>query len=678
MNYRIPSFSSSLGIFKKILIANRGEIACSIINTAKKMKIKTVAIHSPIEYNSLHVKLADESINIDSYDPKSSYMDINKIIQAAKKTGVQAIHPGYGFWSEDPEYAQEVLNNGFAFIGPNTKAMSIISSKSQSKQFAQKLKINFVPGNLENITSVEQTVNFANQIGFPIMMKCKNRQGSIFHVARNEDEVYSSFPLIQDELNSVFGNCELVVEKLIEDTHHISIQIIGDNYGNVVYLNDCDCSIQRRNGKFVEESPAFVLDESTRRKLGFESVLLAKALNYNSAGTCEFLFNSKTKETMFLEMNPRIPVENNLTKFTTGIDLIELMIRISAGEKLPFNQSQIKLNGCASEVRIYAEDPQKGFLPSIGTIIKYSEPDPRNKYLFCQSGVVEGDEITTHYDPLLSILVTFGKTRTSALKEMKIALEDYVIEGVNQNISFLRALLDQKDYNSGNFSTQYIEKYWPEGFKGVELKEESSIHLVASSVVIDTIRKLRDYTISGNLEPSNFRNEEIVVQLMNKEYSCFVLDFSDNAFVVEIDKKIIYVDDVDWTVDGYLFKAFVDGIPVTVQVVESLTHGYIIRYIGTKFQILVGSKRMFELLKWMPQKKEIDQLKFIAAPMAGKIYSMTQKKSGDSVHKGEELFVIEAMKMQNRLVAKNYSTIKSIFKETGDKVSVDEILIEFY
>ncbi|KAJ5067291.1 methylcrotonoyl-coa carboxylase subunit alpha -related [Anaeramoeba ignava] len=673
----IRSFATK-PVFDKILVANRGEIACRIMRTAKKMGIKTVGVYSDADLSSLHVAKADEVVRVGPAPSNQSYLIIENIINAAKKTGAQAIHPGYGFLSEKREFSKAVADNGMVFIGPHADAIDQMGCKIASKKIAKAAGVNVIPGYVGEVFTPEEVLKIAHQIGYPIMIKAAGGGGGKgMRVAWNDEEAKEGIRLSKEEAKSAFDDDRIFIEKFIDNPRHIEIQVLADNYGNAVYVNERECSIQRRNQKVIEEAPSIFLDPATRKKMGEQAVMLCHAVKYNSAGTCEFIVDPN-KNFYFLEMNTRLQVEHPVTEYTTGLDLVEHMIRVAAGEKLSVKQSDIGINGWATECRVYAEDPERGFLPSIGTLVKYKEPEiPEDKSIRIDTGFIDGAEISMFYDPLISKLITYGKTRNESIQRMKEALDSYVIEGVNHNIPFLRAILDQPRYVEGKITTKYIPEMWPDGFKGVVLKPDEKEQLAAGAIIMDLLRAEKAHTISGKLQ--GFKHDpqsEFVVQFLEEKYNCDVEKTKDGYIITANGNKNI-VKDIDWIVDDHIFKATINNKKVVLQMIKPKPEGFVIRHLGTKFDVFVRTKRQAELAPFMPEPIVLDTSKFLVAPMPGMIFSITDKKPGDKVNAGEELCIIEAMKMQNLLKCEKDTTIKKINVKTGQNVGVDEILIEY-
>ena len=605
-------------------------------------------------------------------------MNIPAILDAIKKTGAQAVHPGYGFLSEKAHFAEELEKRGIAFIGPTSSAIHAMGDKIESKKLATKAKVHVIPGKLTDVERVEDAIAMAREITYPVMIKASaGGGGKGMRIAWNDQEFVENFKMAKDEAAAVFGDDRVLIEKYIDNPRHIEIQVLSDGKGNTIYVNERECSIQRRNQKVLEEAPSSFIDPETRKAMGQQACQLADAVGYRSAGTCEFLVDSN-KYFYFLEMNTRLQVEHPISEYISGIDLVEWMIRIAAGEKLTVKQSDIGINGWAMEARVYAEDPLRNFLPSIGYLDKYQEPDTKDGSVRVDAGVEEGGEISIHYDPLISKLITHGKTREESIEKLKKALDTYVIRGVNHNVPFLRSVLENNRYVSGNISTKFIPEEYPNGFKGHILNEQHTDELVSSSAVMNYLRKQRDFSISGKITDNVEypQQQEYVIVADEKEYNIVIskLD-NDNEFTVTINGKEHNVT-VDWPVDTTLFHAVVDGKSVTLQVMINTTLGFKLQHYGSQYDVLVQTPLQHKLAKFMPVKEKVDTSKFISSPMPGRIISVG-KVAGDKVVLGEGLVVMEAMKMRNILRAERDGIIKKVNVKEGDNVPVDTVLIEF-
>ncbi|RKO91674.1 carbamoyl-phosphate synthase L chain, ATP binding domain-containing protein [Blyttiomyces helicus] len=625
--------------FDKILIANRGEIACRVIKTAKKMGIKTVAIYSDADANSLHVRLADEAVNVGPPQTTKSYLSIPNIIGAIKQTGAQAVHPGYGFLSENSQFVHALDQVGAVFIGPNEKAMAAMGDKIQSKIIAEKAKVNTIPGFNGVVTDADHAVRIAKEIGYPVMIKASaGGGGKGMRIAWNDEEARDAFKISSSEALSSFGDDRLLVEKFVEDPRHIEIQLIGDTHGNVIYLPERECSIQRRNQKVIEEAPSTHIDEATRKAMGEQAVALAKNVGYYSAGTCEFLVDPH-RNFYFLEMNTRLQVEHPITEYITNLDLVEQMIRVAAGQKLAFSQSDIKISGWAFESRVYAEDPEK-YLPSIGTLSKYVEPRGVANEVRCDSGIVEGSEISIYYDPLICKLCTHGPTREEAIVNMENALDNYVIKGVTHNIPLLRDVISHPRFKSGKISTAFLAEEYPEGFKGHKLTLTTRQNLLAVAALVHAKRDFRNRSwlsgggSFGEAAPEASRTWNLFVGVLGDETKAEVVRGRDGAFKVSLDGQPFSISS-DWALESTVIQAKLTDAAgaardTTIQYLDRTPLGYQLQMNGTKFSVSVKTPKQQELSKYIKEKEKIDLTRMILAPMPGSVVSI-------AVHEGQEV-----------------------------------------
>ncbi|KAJ3191468.1 hypothetical protein HK101_007685 [Irineochytrium annulatum] len=676
--------------FDKILIANRGEIACRVIKTAKKMGIKTVAIYSDADANSLHVRLADEAVHVGPPPTSLSYLNIPNIIKAIKQTGAQAVHPGYGFLSENSQFVKALDEANVAFIGPSERSMFLMGDKIESKKIAEEAKVNTIPGYNGVIEDVEHAVKVAKDIGYPVMVKASaGGGGKGMRIAYDEKECREAFRLSKQEAKSSFGDDRMLVEKFIEEPRHIEIQLIGDKHGNTYYLPERECSIQRRNQKVIEEAPSVHIDMATRRAMGEQAVALAKKVGYFSAGTCEFLVDPQ-RNFYFLEMNTRLQVEHPITEYITGLDLVEQMIRVAANQKLAFNQDEIvKPKGWAFESRVYAEDPEK-YLPSIGTLSRYIEPVAQGNEIRCDSGIVEGSEISIYYDPLICKLCTYGETREDARHKMEEALDDYVIKGVTHNIPLLRNVISHPRFASGKISTKFLAEEYPTGFKGASLDATQRLQLVSMAALLHVRRDLRNRTwISGGgafaggdhgrtVQPKVDR-WDLRVRVGARGEAFAEVDVrrtQDGELKVMVDGKEVEVD-ADWKLEAPIVKGTVDGQRVVVQYLDKLPTGYRLQYLGTKYKVSVLSPAQLEAIKYKREKPKLDLTSMILSPMPGSVVSVAVNE-GDVVLEGAEMAVVEAMKMQNVIKAPRAGKVKKVLVKSGQSVAGEEIMIELY
>jgi len=657
-------------MFSKILIANRGEIAVRIIKTCRRMGIATVVVYSEADADSLGVEMADETVFIGPAPAAQSYLLADKIVEAVRSTGAEAVHPGFGFLSENAGFARRLAEEGIVFIGPNPHAIEAMGDKIESKKFATKAGVSVVPGHVGEIDDIAHAIKISEEIGYPVMIKASaGGGGKGIRVAWNRKDVEEGFPAVKGEAKASFGDDRIFIEKFIESPRHIEIQVLGDKHGNVVHLFERECSIQRRNQKVVEEAPSPLLDEKTRAAMGAQAVALAKAVQYDSAGTVEFVAG-QDKSFFFLEMNTRLQVEHPVTELITGVDLVEQMIRSAYGEKLPFAQKDLKIKGWAIESRIYAEDPYRGFLPSIGRLVRYDPPQegelPDGSIVRNDAGVREGDEISMFYDPMISKLSSWAKTRDEAIDVMGRALEDFHIEGLGQNIPFLAAVMDQPRFRSGKLSTNYIKDEFPEGFVGLP-PSDGQRDLVAA-VALSMHR-----TLLARAAPEQLRQDWIVVA--GHEKRAVRVSGNGGGIIVEIDGRKMHLEGVRWRPGQASFRATLDGKPFTATV-KPAAEGFVIRHRASRMHVLVLTPRSAELHEKLPPKKAADTSKMVLSPMPGLVVTL-DVIVGQQVRAGEAVAVIEAMKMQNIIRAERDGTVKAVNAQSGDSVAADEVLVEF-
>lgn len=666
--------------FDKILIANRGEIACRIMKTCKKMGIKTVAIHSDVDSNAVHVKMADEASCVGPAPSNKSYLNLDAVMEAIQKTGAQAVHPGYGFLSENKDFARRLAAEGVAFIGPDTHAIQAMGDKIQSKLIAKKANVNTIPGYDGVVKNVDEAVKIAREIGYPVMIKASaGGGGKGMRIAWDDNETREGFRFSSQEAASSFGDDRLLIEKFIDNPRHIEIQVIGDKHGNTLWLNERECSIQRRNQKVVEEAPSTFLDPETRRAMGEQAVALAKAVNYYSAGTVEFLVDSK-RSFYFLEMNTRLQVEHPVTECITGLDLVQEMIRVAKGYPLCHKQADIPINGWAIECRVYAEDPYKSFgLPSIGRLSQYEEP-LHVPNVRVDSGIQEGSDIGIYYDPMISKLVTYGANRAEALQRMEEALDTYVIRGVTHNIPLLREVIIHPRFVKGDITTNFLPEVYPDGFKGHKLQESELKELLATaaSIYVASLLKAQRFLRRSTRAPAAKREErswELSVQLDDGTHSVTVSQ-AGSSYIVEVDGKTLSVTS-EWNLASPLLPITIDGTPRTIQCLHRDAAGNMkIQYLGTAYKVQVLTQLAAELNKYMPEKVLEDVGNSIMSPMPGTIVSI-DIAVGDEVSEGQEVCVIEAMKMQNSLIATKSGKVKVLNCKPGDTVGEGDVLMEF-
>ncbi len=659
-------------MFEKILIANRGEIACRVIKSARKMGIATVAVYSDADRDALHVQMADEAVHIGASPSAESYLVADRIIQACIDTGAQAVHPGYGFLSENSSFCEALAKKGIAFIGPKTKAIEAMGDKITSKKLANKANVNTIPGYNDVVKDAKQAVKIAKDIGYPVMLKASaGGGGKGMRVARNDDECLDGFERAANEARSSFGDDRIFIEKFIEEPRHIEIQIMADKHGNIIYLNERECSLQRRHQKVIEEAPSPFLDEATRKKMGEQAVALAKAVDYESAGTVEFIVDPNRKF-YFLEMNTRLQVEHPVTELTTGIDLVELMIRVAAGEKLPIAQEDVGINGWSIESRVYAEDPFRNFLPSTGRLVYYRPPE-EDDHVRGDAGVFEGGEVSMFYDPMVAKLITWGADREQAIAKMRVALDQFIIRGISTNIGFLAALMAHEKFESGNINTNTIAEEYPEGFHPADLPHEDPAIII--SVVGSVVRKYRDRAaqVEGQLRGHRRKVPSDWVVIMNGEQHSISVVPMEGGYDVLYNGKT-YAVRSHWEFGQLLFTGTVNGEEVVVQV-ERHDQLYRLSRGGSQSDVLVLSPRSAELYKLMPEKVAPDTSGQVTAPMPGLLVSVSVAE-GDEVKVGEELAVLEAMKMENALRAERNGVVSKLNFAAGESVEVDEVILE--
>lgn len=656
-------------MFSKILIANRGEIAVRIIKTCRRMGIKTVVVYSEADADSMAVEMADEAVFIGGAPASESYLVQDKIVDAVRQTRAEAVHPGFGFLSENASFARRLAAENIVFIGPNPKAIEAMGDKIESKKFAAKAGVSTVPGHVGEIDDTAHAIKIAEEIGYPVMIKASaGGGGKGIRVAWTRKDVEEGFPAVRAEAKASFGDDRIFIEKFIESPRHVEIQVLGDKHGNVVHLFERECSIQRRNQKVIEEAPSPLLDEKTRKAMGDQAVALAKAVGYDSAGTVEFVAG-QDRSFFFLEMNTRLQVEHPVTEMITGVDLVEQMIRSAYGEALPFAQKDLKINGWAMESRIYAEDPYRGFLPSIGRLVRYSPPEEGERpygLVRNDAGVREGDEISMFYDPMISKLSTWGKTREAAIDAMGCALEEFHIEGLGQNIPFLAAVMDQPRFRSGKLSTNYIKDEFPDGFQGLPPTDRQRDLMSAAALAMHRV-------ITRRAAPDLLRDDWIVVA--GHKQQAVKVQADNGHIVVETEGRAIRLDDIRWRPGEPTFRARFEGQDVSLAV-KPAAEGFVVRHRAAVQHILVLTPRSADLHAKLPPKKAADTSKMVLSPMPGLVVSIDVAQ-GQEVKTGEIVAVLEAMKMQNILRAERDGVVKAVSVKAGDSVAADEVLVEF-
>ena len=671
-------------VFDKLLIANRGEIACRVIKTCRKMGIKTVAVHSTADEQAKHVAMADEAVCIGPPSSNQSYLCIDKILDACHKTGAQAVHPGYGFLSENSDFSAQLAKINVAFVGPDAHSIEAMGDKIQSKILANKAGVTCIPGYRGEITSHEQLLKVSNEIGYPVMVKASGGGGGKgMRVAYNDKECVEFHDLCKGEALAAFNNDKMLVEKFIENPRHIEIQIIADRHGNTIYLPERECSIQRRNQKVLEEAPSCLIDPETRKRMGEEAAAMARAVNYVTAGTVEMVVNPQ-KEFFFLEMNTRLQVEHPITELITGVDLVEQMILASANLPLSIKQNDIKINGWATEARVYAEDPMKKYFPSIGRLSSYEEPTGEGVRV--DSGIIEGSQISVYYDPLISKLCTWGPDRNTSLERMRLALDQYVIRGLTHNVCLLRDVITQERYIKGDLTTNYLAETYPDGFKKAPMNDGQTKRLLSTTCIMHALRsqasylkestktKLLDLTMVGSLGVD--RTDETIFSIKQvNDYTFDVAQLNEDGSVA--DKATIQMC---WKLDHPVISIAVEGFGTEKADVLQLFHTneliYDMQYHGTVFAVNAMTIEQARVAKFIPAPVTAVNMKQLLSPMPGVIIEVSVK-AGDVVVVGQDLLTLEAMKMRNKLHAEIDGTVKSVSIKVGDNVEDSALLIEF-
>ncbi len=681
-------------MFTKILIANRGEIACRVIATARKMGIATVAVYSEADKEARHVQLADEAVLLGPAPSRESYLVADRIIEAAKKTGAQAIHPGYGFLSENEAFAKRVEDEGMAFIGPRHFSIAAMGDKIASKKLANEAKVNTIPGWNDAIESAERAVQIAKDIGYPVMIKASaGGGGKGLRVAYNDKEALEGFTACQNEARNSFGDDRIFIEKFVQEPRHIEIQVLGDSHGNVIYLNERECSIQRRHQKVIEEAPSPFISDATRKAMGEQAVALAKAVKYQSAGTVEFVVG-KDQDFYFLEMNTRLQVEHPVTECITGLDLVELMIRVAAGEKLPLTQADVKREGWAIECRINAEDPFRNFLPSTGRLVRFTPPaqtmfQANTTDLLgvrVDTGVQDGGEIPMFYDSMIAKLIVHGTDRLDAIAKMREALNGFVIRGISSNIPFQAALLAHPKFVAGDFNTGFIAEHYGQGFRAEDVPHSDPDFLVAMAAFVRRKSRERAAGLSGQLPGYGVK--------VGHDYSVIALDAAGEHVhkAVHVDEVVGQIGSAVVTVDGkrYAISSLsrlndicvtgtCNGQPFTVQIERGTPRNplaLVVQHNGTRIETMVVSPRMAELHALMPFKAPADMSKYVLSPMPGLLVDIAVQP-GQKVQAGERVAVIEAMKMENVLFAAADGIVSKVLAGKGESLVVDQPIVEF-
>ena len=660
-------------MFDKILIANRGEIACRVIKTARKMGIKTVSVYSDADRNALHVRMADEAVHIGAAPSAESYLVAERIVQACKDTGAQAVHPGYGFLSENASFQNALDKEGIAFIGPGNRAIEVMGDKITSKKLAAEAGVSTVPGYTGLIDDAEHAVTIAQDIGYPVMLKASaGGGGKGMRVVYDDADCRDGFERARNEAISSFGDDRVFAEKFIEEPRHIEIQVLADSHGNTIYLGERECSIQRRHQKVIEEAPSPFLDEKTRKAMGEQAVALAKAVDYKSAGTVEFIVDGD-KNFYFLEMNTRLQVEHPVTELITGQDLVEWMIKIADGEKLTLKQKDVQLNGWAVESRVYAEDPFRNFMPSIGRLVRYKAP-AETANVRVDTGIEEGSEVSMYYDPMIAKLVTYGETRDEALEHMGEALDAYYIRGVSHNISFLNALIAHPRFVEGRLTTIFIAEEYPDGFHAADVPQDDPALAVVTAAMINTRLMDRAALLSGQVPSHERQVPSNWVAVINREETPLTVKLVGGGYKVTIEGKDYEILS-DWEAGQPLVEASINGKAVTFQQ-DKVGAGLRLFRRGAQIDITVCTPRAAELNRHMIEKIPPDLSKFLLSPMPGLLVKCAAQ-AGDEIKAGEELAVVEAMKMENSLRAEEDVVIKKVLADEGDSLVVDQPILEF-
>ncbi|MEM9496636.1 MAG: acetyl/propionyl/methylcrotonyl-CoA carboxylase subunit alpha [Pseudomonadota bacterium] len=680
-------------MFKKILIANRGEIACRVIKTARKMGIGTVAVYSDADRSALHVQMADEAVHIGPPPAAESYIVIDKIMEAIAQTGAEAVHPGYGFLSENPRFAEALEAAGVAFIGPPKGAIEAMGDKITSKKIAQDAEVSTVPGYMGLIADAEEAVKISGDVGYPVMIKASaGGGGKGMRIAWTDDEAREGFQSSRNEAAASFGDDRIFIEKFVTQPRHIEIQVLCDSHGNGIYLGERECSIQRRNQKVIEEAPSPFLDEATRTAMGEQAVALAHAVGYASAGTVEFIVDGD-KNFYFLEMNTRLQVEHPVTELITGVDLVEQMIRVAAGDALSITQDDVTLTGWAMESRLYAEDPYRNFLPSIGRLTRYRPPAevaagpllaegkwqgdaPQGETAVRNdTGVYEGGEISMFYDPMIAKLCTWGSDRATAIAGMRSALDGFELEGIGHNLPFLSAVMDHPRFVSGEITTAFIAEEYPEGFDGVTLDDVALRKVAAACAAMHRVAEIRRTRVSGRMDNHERKvGEDWVVSAQNQRFTVHIAADRDGSTVTFEDGTQHRIAS-DWTPGQTLARITVDGAPLLLKV-GKVSGGFRIRSRGADLRVHIRTVRQAELATLMPEKLPPDTSRLLLCPMPGLIVTVNVAE-GDEVQEGQALCTVEAMKMENILRAERRAVVTKINAGPGDSLAVDDVIMEF-
>lgn len=660
-------------MFDSVLIANRGEIAIRIMQTAKRLGMRTIAIYSEADTNALHVKHADDAIYVGPSSAAESYLKVEALLRAIDQSGAQCVHPGYGFLSENEAFAKAVTDMGVTWVGPGPDAIHKMGDKIESKKIASAAGVTTVPGILDAVKDITSARKVAAEIGYPVMIKAAaGGGGKGMRVARSENDLEEGMQLAASEAKSSFGDARVFIEKFFDDPRHIEIQILADKHGNIVALGERECSIQRRHQKVIEEAPSMFLSDERRQQMFAQSIALAREVGYSSAGTVEFIVD-QSGDFYFLEMNTRLQVEHRVTELITGIDLVEQMFRIAYGQKLPFTQEQVQINGWAFEARVYAEDPSRGFLPSTGRILRYQEPEVKGTVLV-DTGIYEGGEVSMFYDPMIAKICTHAATRDAAIDLMRTALNETIIRGIAHNIGFLDHVMAHERFRKGDISTNFIAQEYPAGFTGAELDSEAKRICMAVAVFCYLRDVERAAQISGQI-PGRERaiGQRWVVNIENSNYPVYVRK-KQHGYDIGYDDGLIVIRS-SWRLGNQLFQGSVNGLPISVKT-QRLAEGYTLSFAGYDVRAVVRTPRVAELAQYMPKTDHTESETELRAPIAG-LVSKINVKEGDNVTAGQALMVIEAMKMENIIYADYDGFVKAVHIKAPASVAADELLIEF-
>ena len=665
-------------MFKKLLIANRGEIACRVAKTARKMGIETVAVYSDADAEALHVRMCDHAVHIGPAPANQSYIVIENILRAIRETGAEAVHPGYGFLSENKSFAEALEKEGVAFVGPPPGAIEAMGDKITSKKIAAEAGVSTVPGYMGLISDADEAVRISGEIGYPVMIKASaGGGGKGMRIAWTDEEAREGFQSSKNEAAASFGDDRIFIEKFVTQPRHIEIQVLADAHGNTIFLGERECSIQRRNQKVIEEAPSPFLDEATRQSMGAQACALASAVGYTSAGTVEFIVDGD-RNFYFLEMNTRLQVEHPVTELITGIDLVEQMIQVAAGEALSIRQEDVTLNGWAMESRLYAEDPYRNFLPSIGRLTRYRPPEEvvePERVVRNDTGVFEGGEISMYYDPMIAKLCTWAPDRGQAISHMRDALDGFEVEGIGHNLPFLSAVMDHDRFVSGNITTAFIAEEYPEGFTGATLSEDQLTQVAAVAAAMNRVAEIRRTRISGRMDNhERMVGTDWVVMINGSRFVC-TTEADPTGTTVRFENGETLRVASGWQPGQPLARLDVNGTPIALKV-SKITGGYRMRFRGADLKVQVWTPRQAELVALMPEKVPPDTSKLLLCPMPGLVVKV-DVAVGDEVQEGQALCTVEAMKMENILRAERKSTVTKINAGPGDSLAVDDVIMEF-